>query len=201
MTHICKTCGDCFRGKHLDSKYCSRKCYHASTVGKVFKPLDDAFFSKVEMIPLLGCWLWTGALSTKGYGSIRRDGRTRTASVLSYQMHRGEIPFGLCVLHRCDIPSCVNPEHLFLGTQKENVEDRDRKGRGAPGLRGEMHPSAKLTAEDVAKIRSSAESSVALGRLYGVSKTQILRIRKNITWHTRQDDVPANVSRSFSRGL
>lgn len=81
-----------------------------------------------------GCWLWTGAKSEKGYGNIfKKRGNGRTAVMVhrvSYEIHFGEIPEGLFVLHRCDVPACVNPSHLFLGTAQDNVDDMIAKGRG-----------------------------------------------------------------------
>lgn len=76
-----------------------------------------------------GCWQWTLTVRKDGYGLCRRFGKIQYAHRLSYQMHVGDIPVGLGVLHDCDNPRCVNPEHLFLGTQKDNMQDASRKGR------------------------------------------------------------------------
>lgn len=104
--------------------------------------------------PMSGCWLWIGSVrrEEKPYGQIGVNGKIISAHRLSYQIHNGEIPDGLWVLHKCDNPACVNPDHLFLGTGNDNVADRGRKGRTA---RGPSHGSAKLTYEQADAIRAS----------------------------------------------
>ena len=82
--------------------------------------------------PNSGCWLWLGSVNSRGYGTMGHRGKTAVASRLSYQVFVGD-PGDLNVLHRCDIPSCVNPEHLFVGTQQENIDDCRSKGRFRPG--------------------------------------------------------------------
>jgi hypothetical protein len=79
--------------------------------------------------PNSGCWLWTGSPVGIGYGRIRANGRHWLAHRASWRVHRGRIPRGRCVLHRCDTPACVNPDHLFLGSLKDNAQDALRKGR------------------------------------------------------------------------
>ena len=92
--------------------------------------LATRFWEKVKKSD--DCWVWTAAIDKCGYGYIglgpgKGMGK---AHRVSWQLHKGGIPEGLCVLHKCDNPSCVNPEHLFLGTQKDNAVDRELKGRG-----------------------------------------------------------------------
>ena len=83
------------------------------------------------------CWLWQGARSKRGYGCMTDKPRNKIWRVhrLSWELANGPIPEDICVLHRCDVPNCVRPEHLFLGTQLENIKDRDKKGRQAKGER------------------------------------------------------------------
>lgn len=106
------------------------------------KPIDPRvrFESKVERIPFHTCWEWTGSLMTRSdeghrYGSFYYGGRSELAHRVSWLISRGPIPEGLWVLHRCDNPGCVNPDHLFLGTQTDNMQDCARKGR-AEGAQG-----------------------------------------------------------------
>lgn len=91
--------------------------------------LLDALLSRVERIPIAGCWIYTGASNPEGYGRISIKCRLYYAHRLSYTLHKGPIPEGLVVCHRCDTPSCCNPEHLFAGTQSENLYDASRKER------------------------------------------------------------------------
>jgi hypothetical protein len=102
----------------------------------------------------------------------------------AYRLFVGPLPSGMHVLHKCDNPICVNPGHLFLGTQADNAKDMWQKRRGRPGVsRGEDHGCAKLTAESVLQIRDSTESDVALAEKYKVSRTTIHEIRKRISWN------------------
>lgn len=101
------------------------------------------------------CWLWTASVNTQGYGQMwqRRTGqpkRKHAVHRLSYQLAYGPIPEGLSVLHRCDTPRCVNPAHLFLGTQADNMTDMHKKARHCFG---ETHPLHRLTESDVRDIR------------------------------------------------
>jgi hypothetical protein len=99
------------------------------------RPLEDRFWEKVDKSG--DCWLWTGARDQHGYGSlsVAHEGRERRRSVpvkasrVSWQIHNGPIPAGMWVLHRCDNPPCVRPDHLFLGTQLDNMRDASAKGR------------------------------------------------------------------------
>jgi hypothetical protein len=101
----------------------------------VATPLRDRFEARTSR-HAGACWLWTGSRSAEGYGSIRVDGKMRKAHRVAWELANGPIPagagaHGTCVLHRCDNPSCVNPDHLFLGTNADNARDRQAKGRTA----------------------------------------------------------------------
>ncbi|TAF00895.1 MAG: HNH endonuclease [Oscillatoriales cyanobacterium] len=105
------------------------------------------------------------------------------ASRLMYEAHHGQIPEGMLVCHSCDNPTCVNPEHLFLGTHKDNTQDMLRKNREA---RGDKLPQTKLTSEQVKEIKLLlAEGSLnngKIGKLFGVTSTTIWDIKNGITW-------------------
>ncbi len=139
------------------------------------------FWSKVEKTD--GCWLWTGCIKRDGYGKVRISQRSFIAHRVSWELSFGAIPDFLHVLHRCDNPACVRPEHLFLGTQRDNVADMDAKGRrGEVNMRGERHPQARLTEADVRLIRSSLEHRSVLARRFGVTGQAITDVRRRKSW-------------------
>lgn len=122
----------------------------------------------------LGCWEIGAGDRHHRYTRIRTPGRRVRGHRLAWEVAYGPIPPGLGVLHRCDNPKCVNPEHLFLGTQKDNVHDAIAKGRFRYG--------PKLTAEQVAEIRRSPETHGEAGKRYGVSKETVRDVRRYRTW-------------------
>lgn len=138
------------------------------------------FENMVTPEPMSGCHLWTG---TENYGVLSVSGTPYFAHRLSWVIYNGAIPDGMNVLHRCDVSCCVNPQHLFLGTQLDNVRDMDAKGRRKSNpTRGERHPRHKLTKHDVLAIRSSDELASTLAARMGVSDTLIYGIRKRTHW-------------------
>lgn len=164
------------------------------------KPLVDRFMEKVSKDAATGCWNWIGAKRRKGYGAVNEGGgrgKGRQAHRVAYELFVGPIPegegfHGTCVCHRCDNPACVNPEHLFLGTVADNNRDMWGKGRGKSSpprhrlpewsRRGEEHHNAKVTAAQVAEIRSSNDSLRALAERFGVSKSAVHAIRIGKNW-------------------
>ena len=149
------------------------------------RPLEERFWAKVAKGSSDDCWEWTAAL-IKGYGEISRGGRKNgmmMAHRLSWILHNGPIPTGSIVCHRCDNPSCVNPHHLFLGTQTDNMQDAARKGRMA---RGERHHNAKLSKSQVLEIReqyaSGNTSTIILAAKYGVSQALVAKIVRRKRW-------------------
>lgn len=136
--------------------------------------------------PYSGCHLWTGCtINPMERGVMRVKGKIYLASRISFQLFNGPIPPGMCVCHRCDTPSCVNPSHLFLGTQVDNVKDMTQKGRAHKGgtfFRGELISWSKLTESDVRFIRESKGRNCDLASLFGVSRSAITDIRKKKCW-------------------
>jgi HNH endonuclease len=135
------------------------------------------------------CWIWTGAHNTQGYGgfSWKKDGyKMIRAHRASWIIYHGAIPNGMWVLHKCDNPSCVNPDHLFLGDCRVNTRDALIKGRLHVLPKGEKHCNAKLTADKVSAIRSEyAKGTMSmrkLGTRYGVSGNIICLIINRKTW-------------------
>lgn len=132
------------------------------------------------------CWLWTGSLNTNGYGSIyngRRRGQGKrgvAAHRVAWELAHGTIPPAMGVLHRCDNPPCVNPSHLFLGRQRENVRDMMEKGRD--GFSGERNPHARLTDAQIQEIRTSTEPGRAIAKRLGVSCPTISEVRRRKLW-------------------
>ena len=131
-----------------------------------------------------GCWEWKASLSSTGYGHMFiGQGKYQNSHVLSWQIHFGPIPNGLCVLHHCDNRSCVRPGHLWLGTKGDNSQDMVSKHRHRlPGLRGAAHPQARLDEASVRAIRASRASHSALARVYGVTYQAIANVRQGRTW-------------------
>lgn len=156
------------------------------------------FWAKVQKTDT--CWLWTASKRNKGYGAFAyvQDGRTvhDRAHRFSYRLHIGGIPPGMFVLHRCDTPACVNPNHLFLGTNQDNVTDMMRKGRNVVGgtycgddndyRRGADHHAVKLTVNDVREMRqlhaAGGWSYAALGRRFAVNISAAWKIVNRKLW-------------------
>lgn len=131
--------------------------------------------SKIRVDENTGCWNWTAAITEDGYGRIKIAGNRRFAHRISYELHNGAIPVGVLVCHECDDRTCINPRHLFLGTQADNVADMVAKGRQS---RGDSHARAKLTSADVAAIRASQGASRReLAKRYSISIGYISAIR------------------------
>lgn len=143
--------------------------------------LTERFWSKVAKGPATECWLWTGPGLKFGYGRIKIDGRHVLAHRAAYELTQGPIPPGSCVLHACDNPPCCNPDHLNLGTYRDNNSQREARGRGRQP-KGEGQAKAKLTEADVRMIRASAASSGTLARQLGVSYRLIWLVRTGKNW-------------------
>lgn len=129
-----------------------------------------------------GCWIWQGRLGKGGYATLGIYGRKFWVHRLSFELFRGEIPRKLLVCHTCDVPACVNPMHLFVGTCKQNLEDASQKGRMQHGA---THIRAKLTEDDVASIRrarQNGDTQQAIADRYGVTRGNVYAILAGKSW-------------------
>lgn len=127
------------------------------------------------------CILWTKGVDKDGYGKTYRDGKHWRAHRLRWIDTFGEIPHGMCVCHHCDNPSCINPEHLFLGTILDNNRDKISKGR-APHNVGEKAGGVKLTEDQVIRIREIKLDHSKTARMFGVTRKAISLIRNRQRW-------------------
>jgi len=134
------------------------------------------------------CWEWTRVRNQYGYGQLRIGGRMVYAHRLAYELGVGPIPSGMHVLHQCDNPRCINPAHLSVGTQSQNMKECSQRGRARipkPIMQGEDNGAAKLRTEDVLSIRrllSSGWRQRDLAEIYGVSQGAITNIKTGKSW-------------------
>jgi len=183
VPRICETCGAGFfawpyevRGGQ--GRFCSNRCRWQSLV----VPIEDRFFDKVGRKTESGCILWAGGTDKDGYGMIWSlvENQNVRASHVSYELMVGPVG-GLHILHRCDNPPCINPVHLFLGTEADNAADREKKRRG---IFGETHHKAKLTEANVREIRADYAPGRGgiLARRFGVAVNTIHGIVNHKIW-------------------
>lgn len=151
------------------------------------KPLAKRFWPKVDVRGADECWEWMASKTSQGYGCIwsgGRYGKNILTHRVSWELHNGSIPDGLCVLHHCDNRACVNPRHLFLGTYADNTHDMMAKGRSIHP-RGEAGGKAKLTERKIHEIRALLACGLSLrviGRRYGVNHKSIYSIKIGRNW-------------------
>ncbi len=141
------------------------------------------FWKRVNKSTNEKCWEWTGALDTGGYGTLSYQCKKKIASRLSYELTYGQIPPGFDVLHRCDNTKCVNPNHLFLGTQLDNMRDCVAKNRMP---KGSENPFSKLTESDVIRIRqlysTGAMNGIQLANKFGIRSQTVYQIIHRQCW-------------------
>ncbi len=186
----CLHCGEPFTVPFPSrpKRYCSKSC---AAHQQPHPPLEERFWAKVDKSG--ECWLWTGSQTKSGYGMFNLVRAHR----FSWELAHGPISDNLLVCHDCpggDNPLCVNPAHLWLGTSGDNTRDAARKGQMPTGdkngsrlhpekrQRGDQHPMAKLTSEQVKEVRASTENNVAIARRLGVTDRLISAIRSGKVW-------------------
>jgi hypothetical protein len=142
--------------------------------------LESLFWSRVPRGD--GCWEWPGTRTIYGYGEVKWNGKKRVTHRVAWELTHGSIPVGMSVCHRCDNRPCCRPDHLFLGTQADNVADKVAKGRQ---LRGSAMPSAKLSEMDVKNMRALHEMGLRncdISLVYRQSPGKVTRILKRELW-------------------
>ena len=130
-----------------------------------------------------GCWICTSHHRKKSYGYPRfnRDGKHQSIHRYMYEKYKGKIPEGMLVCHTCDNKRCINPDHLFLGTHSDNIQDAYNKKRRS-GFKGEVNPNAKLTIKDIKKIRLSTDLQKDIAKQYNVIQSHVSDIKTRKRW-------------------
>lgn len=147
--------------------------------------LHDRLFRYVRKTD--GCWFWTGAKISTGYGLIRIDGSGRLVHRVAWELYTGQpVPLSMCVLHKCDTPLCVNPDHLFVGSRADNVHDMDAKGRRVNNQsRGEWVATSKVTEQNVIQIRQMFAAGISrrsIAHTFGIALPTLYQIVRRKTW-------------------
>jgi hypothetical protein len=179
--------GHCYL-RRKDMRFCSVRCRHERARSETI--CRERFWERVnkdgpEHLTLGKCWVWTGYRIEEGYGQLTVNNRPCPAHRYSYELHFGKPPDSLCVCHHCDNPPCVNPAHLFLGTNQDNVDDKVAKGRC---LVGERHGRAKLSDDQVREMRrryrprSKTDGALAMAKEFGVSEPTVRQIIARRIW-------------------
>jgi hypothetical protein len=197
----CEFCKKIFKQRQLSrpSRFCSRKC-QCTVIGRIANEERRARskLPKAQRIPLIGndlldlikitydkhvlrydnlCWSWKGGTTISGYGRMQPDRKSLLAHRVSWMIYKGEIPPSLNVLHKCDNPRCSNPDHLFLGTQSDNVKDMISKNRSSI--------YKNLDKKKVLEIKSLLKSKVGMPLIadsYGISLFTVKAIKYGLTW-------------------
>lgn len=148
---------------------------------RTWDEMVEILFSRVVEDPQSGCWLWQGCYVGRGYGGIWYDNQTLRVHRVSWIHHKGSIPQGICVLHKCDVRNCVNPNHLFLGTKADNIKDMCSKNRNAH-LDGERNGSTHLTEAQVLAIYFDNRLQREIAKDYDITRSAISLIKLGKTW-------------------
>ena len=148
-------------------------------MSRVNKFDDEYFAERTVTVAESGCMIWMLGTVKGGYGKVSKRGKSSVAHRESWIAKNGPIPEGMILCHKCDVPSCVNPDHLFLGTHKENSRDMVRKGRSA---KGSKIAKSVLTEDLVRQIRSENGTYAEIGRKFGVYQGTIRHVMLRETW-------------------
>jgi hypothetical protein len=176
-------CLNAYYAKGLCNKhYLRRKRGQDLYSQSVYEETPLERFSKKYTKAASGCWEWDFPRPDGRANTFNYDGKVQSAYRVSYQLHKGPIPEGLCVLHHCDNGLCVNPDHLFLGTHHDNYEDMRSKGRSNTAHGEQKKRIAKLTEEAVRDIKTSSMNGSQLAKKYGVDRRTVYDILDGKTW-------------------
>ncbi len=145
--------------------------------------------------PNSGCWLWIGGVAGQGYGHTSINGKDNLAHRVSYEAYNGPIPEGMFVCHKCDTPACINPDHLFLGTPKDNLQDASKKGMM---MHGEKHIRAKISEQQAIEIFHDKRAQRVIGNSYGITQPTVRAIKTGKTWKHLKLKEPVSTRRSAS---
>ncbi len=168
-----------YREKKKGNYYGHYQTTPAPRLPRICRPLKSRFDEKWTPEPFSGCWLWTRSWNRLGYGQFTTKERPQLAHRMAWTLYRGEIPAGLSVLHHCDTPACVNPDHLFIGNHQDNSDDAYRKGRL---VICERATGCKLTAEQVKAIKDDDRRYRVIAENYGISMGHVSEIKRRLTW-------------------
>jgi hypothetical protein len=168
-----------------------------SNLRKLQGKTEQRFWKKVDKSG--DCWEWTACKNESGYGRFWFNGKKQYAHRVSWQLENGSISDVMFCCHICDNPGCVNPGHLFIGTNADNMADKVAKGRQSRGyqhgknIRGEKHGSARLAEADVISIRADSRPLKKIASDFGVSRALICLIKNRKRWaHVNRQDAEVN---------
>lgn len=180
----CEVCGSQFSAQKYradEARFCSRKCFykHGSGVAPRTEIEKRSKFLTGFDTPVGKCWEWKLHRDANGYGITVRVNGSRLAHRAALYFKLGKLPKDQCVLHRCDNPPCVNPDHLFIGSHLDNMLDMKSKNRNEKGQR---RYNAKLKDSDIPKIREDGRSHSKIAATFGVTRTIITNIKNRKSW-------------------
>lgn len=180
---FCKKTIKTFKSRLNTKRFCSRDCMVLSS--RLISNIKRRFYSKINKTNT--CWHWTGSKIKGGYGHFYKDGKNKKTHRVAYELEYGPFPENKIVCHHCDKRDCVRPDHLFLGTHKDNMVDMVKKGRS---LKGEKHPNAKLSDSEATKVISLYKernlTQKEIGKIFNVSEGCIYSVLNNNWLHIKK---------------